>query len=351
MPLQQHLAHTFHLKPDPSPWPRMILSALSVCLPLAMGYLRDELPIAIFGALFGFIMILNDHFGPLVQRVIHLVTAYLFILSGVMIGLLLNDDPWLLMIALFTLSFILGKSKGFGLELERMLLFTTLQLLAASHSPDLVIHFPKAFFYSTISIANYLISLFFVWLILRHKANFQKSKRKLFLEAFRKKGTNRYAATLGIMACLGLVLAHQLRLEKGYWVVGTILVVMVPDKKISHYRSFQRLIGSLIGVVLASLLMKLEDDPLMLIFFCTMAAFLAPLGLIKNYGLANIFIGGLILFLLEISNLEPHHGDFDLAITRMIDIFIGCILGSIGTFIAFPGSFAKRVHKLFNKFH
>jgi hypothetical protein len=336
MRLKHHLSQSLLLQPQPTPWPRMILCALSVTLPLLVGLYRDELRIAITGALFGFIMILNDHFGPLGKRIIHLITAYLFISSGFLIGMLLNDHQWLLMIALFIASFLVGKSKGFGLELERMLLFSTLQLLAASQSPEMKEHYVRALSYTSSSLGFYLICGCVVYLITKHPIYPQKSKRQELREALGKKESNRYALTIACMSCLGLWVAQYLHVERGYWVVGTILIVMMPDHYQSHYRSFQRILGSLIGVVIASLMMKLGKDPIILVSFCALAAFMTPYGQIKNYWVANVFIAALIMFFLEISASIPQTGDWDLAIMRIVDITLGCILGSIGTIIATP---------------
>jgi uncharacterized membrane protein YccC len=342
MRIKHHLSQSLQLQPTPSPWPRMILSGLAVGLPLLVGWQRDELQIAIFGSLFGFIMILNDHFGPLSRRVLHLITAWLFIITGVGIGMLLAPNSNLLMLAIFFMSYMVGKSKGLGLELERMLLFTTLQLMAASQQPEIRAHFMQAFFYSSFSLLSYLICLCLVYLIMRHQPNFQKSKRQELKEAFTRKETNRYAFTMAFMSCIGLWFAQYLHVERGYWVVGTILIVMMPDRYQSLYKSFQRLLGTLIGVVIASILIKLGKDPLVLILLCSFAAFMTPYGQIKNYWLANVFIAGLILFFLEISNYQPHHGDFDLAILRLTDIGLGCLLGIIGTLIAFPDLMRKE---------
>lgn len=336
MRIKHHLSKSLQLQSLPSPWPRMILSCLSVTLPLIVGLARGELRIAIFGSLFGFIMILNDHFGPLGRRIIHLITAFIFITMGVFIGMLLSDHQWLLMIALFACSFLVAKSKGFGLELERMLLFSTVQLLAASQRPELKLYYAKAMFYSTFSLCSYLICLCAVYLVLKHKPNFQKSKRQEFKEALSKNESNRYAITLAFMTCLGMWLAQLLHVDRGYWVVGTIMIVMMPDRYQSLYRSFQRILGTAVGVIGASLMMKVGKDPAILISFCALAAFMTPYGQIKNYWLANVFIAGLILFFLEISNSVPHTGDWDLAIMRSMDIGLGCLIGSIGTIIGTP---------------
>jgi hypothetical protein len=345
MRFKEHLSKSLTLEKAPSPWPRMILSGLSVLLPLMLGYARNELSYAIFGSLLGFVLILNDHFGPLNRRILHLITAYLFILTGYASGLMMRDNPWLLISAIFCMSFLLAKSKGLGMELERMLLFTTLQMIASSQTPDLRDNYFIPLMYATFSMINYLVCLCIIYLLMRHATNFHKSKRTEFKEAL-KRGNNRYAFTLASMACIGLMATQYLQVKQGYWVVGTILIVMMPDHYSSLYRSFQRLLGTTIGVVLASLIIKFGNYPAVLISFCTLCAFLAPLGLMRNYWLGNVFIAGLILFFLEISNRTPHTGDFDLAIIRMTDIGLGCLLGSIGTLIAFPEVFKKqRINK------
>ncbi len=339
--LHEHLIKTFQLQEVKTPWPKMILSALSVFIPLLVGLVRDELQLSIIGALYGFIMILNDHFGPLGRRLIHLITAYIFIITGVIMGIILIDSPWPLLIAVFVMSYFVGKSKGLGLELERMLLFTTLQLLAASQTPEIKNHFLSALFYTSLSFINYILCLLVVYALTKHSSNTQKSKRQEFREGWTKKENNWYALILAFMACIGHITSQILNLDKGYWIVGTVLIVMMPDRKQSIYKTLQRLFGTMIGVFLASLLMKWGQDTIFLILFSTLAAFLAPLGLTKNYALANVFIAGLILFFLEISDSIPHAGDFDLALTRLTDIGIGCLIGLIGTLIAFPRSLSR----------
>lgn len=42
------------------------------------------------------------------------------------------------------------------------------------------------------------------------------------------------------------------------------------------------------------------------------------------------------MFFLEISASIPHVGEWDLAIMRIVDIGVGCLLGSLGTIIATP---------------
>lgn len=345
MSLKDYLSQSLKLNPAPSPWPRMILCALSVTLPLVVGYLRQDKSSAIYGALFAFTLILNDHFGPIKKRVLHLLTVFLFLASAFAFGLLIAGNLPLVMITLFIMAFILGKSKGLGLELERVLLTSTFQLLTASQTPGLREHVMKPVIYASLSLANYIICLFLIYLVMRHTPNFQKSKRAELKEAMKKKDTVRYALTLATISCLSLFLADYLKLERGHWMVGTILIVMLPDKTQSFQRSFQRIVGTLIGGIIASVIIHFTDDPLILISFSAIAAFLAPLGLIKNYWLGNAFIAAFILLFLEFGHSGPVVSDFQYAFLRFMDIGLGCLIGMIGTLIAFPDS----LHRLFKK--
>jgi uncharacterized membrane protein YccC len=101
------------------------------------------------------------------------------------------------------------------------------------------------------------------------------------------------------------------------------------------------LLGTLAGVIIGSFFIQFGHDPITLIIFCLIAAYFAPLGLIMNYWLANIFIAALILFLLEISKISTVNS-FDLAVLRATDIALGCLFGVIGTFINNPLIFFLR---------
>lgn len=336
MPIKDHLSESLRLNPAPSPWPRMLLCALSVTLPLILGVVNNDHENSIYGALMGFILILNDHFGPLKTRILHLITAFLFIGSGFFLGLFVAGNDWIIYPTLLILAFITGKSKGHGLELERLLLFTTFQFMNAALTPGIEAHVKELFFYATISFVNYLVCLCLVYLLLRHAPNFQKSKRSLIRQAFEKKETQRFAITLALASCFGLFLGTILELARANWIVVTVLVVMMPTKSQSYQRSFQRAFGTIIGVTTSLLVTHFGKDPAVLISFSAIASFFAPLGLIRNYWLGNAFIAALIMFFMQLSHLTEGNSEFVFAWLRLIDIGIGCVIGAVATIIAFP---------------
>ncbi len=345
MNLRTHVRDSLRLQKAPSPWPRMILCTLSVTLPLILGIFLKEQRSSIYGSLLGFILILNDHFGPLRNRILHLLTAFSCLAMAFVTGLFVAQFPWLLVPILFLMAFILGKSKGHGLELERLILFSTFQLLNAALTPELQKNGLTLFKYASISLANYLFCLCLVYLVLKHEPNFQKSKRQEFREAISKNETNRYAYTLAAVSCLGLFIGQYFQVERTQWLIGTILIVMMPNTTLSYQRSFQRLVGTFLGVLVSSAVLFIDKDPIVLIGFSALAAFLAPLGLIKNYWLGNLFIAALIMFFLEFASVGTRHDEFAFAWLRVIDIGLGCFIGTIGTLIAFPDSLDRFFKK------
>jgi MFS family permease len=344
MPFKDHLDNTLKLTPVQTPVPRMVLCSLCTTLPLILGYFLHQLPLSIFGGLFGFVLILNDHFGPYKKRIAHLTVTFIFLSLAFYLGAMISQNIPLTAISLFIISFILGKSKDYGVELERLLLFMALQILTASGSPSLAQHFPGILMYCFFAYINYLLCLTLVHFFLKSPEEFIHSKRETLQKIFLQKHSTRFALIFSITTTIGYLLANWMHIGRGYWVVGTTLIVMLPDTYKSFYKSIQRLLGTFLGVVAAAFLVQLGHDPILLIFFVLISAFFAPLGLLRNYWLGNIFIAALILFLLEISSPDVK-GSIDLAKLRTLDIALGCLLGVIGTLINDPSVIIPTLKK------
>lgn len=333
--MQDHLDNTLKLTPVPTPVPRMVLCSLCTTLPLILGYFLNQLPLAIFGGLFGFVLILNDHFGPLKHRLQHLSVTFVLLSLAFYLGAMIAHNIPMTAIALFAISLLVGKSKDYGVELERLVLFIALQILTASGAEGLSENFVGILWYCLFSFVNYIVCLTLVYFFFRPQAEFIQSKRKTLQKVLTQSHSTRFAFIFAVTTTVGYLLANWMNISRGYWVVGTTLIVMLPDTYKSFYKSTQRLLGTFLGVVIAAFLVNLAGDPILLILFVLIAAYLAPLGLMRNYWLGNIFIAALIHFLLEISAPDVK-GSFELARIRTIDIALGCMLGIIGSLINDP---------------
>lgn len=147
-----------------------------------------------------------------------------------------------------------------------------------------------------------------------------------------------------LFSCVGYVVAKRLEFSHANWIVGTAIIVMLPDSYQSIYKSAQRVLGTTAGVLLAAAVLTYIHDPKLLIAFVFLMSFLMPHGLVKNYWVANIYIAAMILFFLEIAapqSIATHH----LAYWRIVDIAIGCFIGVLAALVINPDILNKAFKK------
>jgi uncharacterized membrane protein YccC len=129
--------------------------------------------------------------------------------------------------------------------------------------------------------------------------------------------------TLRLMACILVagVVSEISPLQRSYWVVLTVAIVMKPDYGSVFARAMQRGLGTMLGAVLGAILLVLVHGAWLLIPFAVLAGLL-PLGRSRNYGLLAVFLTPLVVVL--ISLLRP--GGWHLAGDRLLDTLIGCLI-------------------------
>jgi uncharacterized membrane protein YccC len=331
MPIKEHLTNSLKIQTGPSPWPRMFLSSFSITIPLIIGLSKNQLAVSMFGSLFSLVLILNDHFGPLKKRIIHIFTTFLFLCASLVLGNFLNGQQTLLLFCLFIFSFLLGKTKDMGNELERMVLFSVLYMMTIADSPTIKDQIAGPVLYSFFSFLIYIITLSIIYLFEKNSPQFIKSKRDTFKKAFQRNESNYFSLIYAITSVFSFLFSKYIKIEKAYWVTGTVLIVMLPDAYPSYYKSFQRFIGTVLGVVVASICLAIINTPIAIILFVTAFAFLSPLGMMKNYWIGNLFIAALILFFLEANSTPP--SVFHLSILRSYAIGLGCVIGALSVYL------------------
>lgn len=133
--------------------------------------------------------------------------------------------------------------------------------------------------------------------------------------------TLRHALRVSIVCALGVLISGLLHLQHGYWIAMTSVIVMRPNLAATRTRSLERTFGSIAGGIIAAALMffiRSKSTLALLLFplsFATMA--LLPV----NYGLFVVFLTPTFVIL-----SAPHAGDWQLAVTRVMDTAIGTML-------------------------
>lgn len=326
MPFKDHIGNTFRINPEPTPFFKMLLSSFVITTPLVIGYFDLQLFASMFGALMGLVLYLNDHFGSLSVRFKHLAVTFLLLIITLYLGAISVNNNILIVSVLFVLGFLVGKSKDFGLELERMMLFIALQFVTVSSDIVFKAQMRPLIIYSLITFVTYIFWSLIIFYFTKHQISPMTSKRATVKHIMGNNKSSRFPLVCAISACIGFFAAQFFQFAHANWIVGTALIVVLPDSYQSIYKSLQRLFGTMTGVLVAVIILTYVHDRELLIVFVFLFSFMMPRGISQNYWVANIYIAALILFFLEFAlpqSIATHH----LAYWRIVDIAIGSLIG------------------------
>jgi hypothetical protein len=139
------------------------------------------------------------------------------------------------------------------------------------------------------------------------------------------------------------VMSEVLPLQRSYWVVLTVAIVLKPDYGSVFARAVQRGIGTIAGAVLgAAILAIVPYGPLLLIPAAVLAAAL-PYGRSRNFGLLAVFLTPLVVVLIDL--LTPT--GWRLAGERLVDTLLGCAVVLLIGYAPWPMSWHSHLPQQF----
>jgi uncharacterized membrane protein YccC len=151
--------------------------------------------------------------------------------------------------------------------------------------------------------------------------------------------TRRFAIRL--MTCIGVagVLSEVLPLQRSYWLVLTVAIVLKPDFGSVFARAVQRGLGTVVGAVLgAVIIIVVPYGPWLLLPFAALAAML-PYGRSRNFGLMAVFLTPLVVVLIDL--LSP--GGWRLAEARLLDTLLACAVVLLVGYAPWPTSWHAQL--------
>jgi len=308
----------------------MILCAAATCIPLAIGLLKGELVISIYGALTGYLLGLSDHLGPLGHRLWTITLTFALLVTGFTVGHFFQGHPLEYLIVFTAMVYWLGILAGEGAELEKALLFTTIALVSAnsakSISPAIL---PLLWYYVCVGYGCLMVGMPLLAILKKRIPEPIVGFKKAFKKTWTLRRENHlHAATYTLTALLSVWLASHFQLERGYWVTVTVLLVMKPDQNPIFYRAFQRFAGTILAVLCADVLLLLVKDPRWLLPLIIACALGVPWAIKKNYWLVTFLATIMVVLLLEL--VSPRGEDLHTPFVRLVATLLGCLLGLVG---------------------
>jgi uncharacterized membrane protein YccC len=148
-----------------------------------------------------------------------------------------------------------------------------------------------------------------------------------------------------LMVCVGLaaVASEVLPLQRSYWVVLTVAIVVKPDNGSVFARALQRGIGTIVGAELgAVILAAVPYGPWLLLPMAVLAAG-QPYGRLRNFGLGATFMTPLIVLLIDLLA----HTSWRLPQQRVADTLLGCAIVLLFGYATWPSSWHSHLPRQF----
>jgi uncharacterized membrane protein YccC len=143
-----------------------------------------------------------------------------------------------------------------------------------------------------------------------------------------------FAIRLMISVGVAAVISEALSVERSYWVVLTVALVLRPDFGSVFARAVQRGAGTVVGAVAGAAILAVVPYGPFLLIPCAVLAPLLPYGRSRNFGLFTIFLTPLVVVLID---LLAHTG-WTLAVNRLFDTLLGCGIALLIGYAPWPMS-------------
>ncbi|CAH1669128.1 MULTISPECIES: FUSC family protein [unclassified Chelatococcus] len=160
----------------------------------------------------------------------------------------------------------------------------------------------------------------------------RRIRKSLRLARHGRLPTVRHAARAGLSVAIALGVVHWMDLPYGYWAAMTAFIVLRPQLRATRTRGFERLMGTLVGAGLATIISLMQLSDAIMLVLTLVTAWLAY-GLQRSrYILFTIAITATIVFVLT---LEHQPGPLS-ALHRLFATALGGIIALVIAFITSP---------------
>lgn len=154
------------------------------------------------------------------------------------------------------------------------------------------------------------------------------------------------ALRFGVMTSIAAFIAYSFEFTRSYWIPLSCVAVMSGASMIATFhRALQRSIGTFIGIIIASCILYFKPSGYPIALFILFFTATIELFIVKNYGLAVIFITPNALLLAE-TITGGEFSFFHFSTARMIDVVIGSAIGLIGVILMNKRSASLRIPRI-----
>ncbi|MBN8790558.1 MAG: FUSC family protein [Terrimonas sp.] len=308
-------------------WHLPVVAGICIGIPILLGFYFDNLAAGKTASI-GALVILYIQSDKLINRMTVLMVCGFGFIFSYTIGLIFSHSFWLSPLILALYTFCLHYAL-FRLTLNKPpgnFFFTMIASMAIAVPKDTVT-IPASIGYLSMGVMVSCVTGLLYSLLTLKKEN---STGEAVIIHQNKYVNITESIILGATVGASLLVAKLFKMENPYWIPISCMAVMQGITTTHVWaRAIQRVLGTLIGLVLAWCLLQFKLSVLgvcvCIIVLQTIVEFLV----VRNYALAAVFITMLTIFLAE-TNVSLTEQTGHLIKTRFLDTLIGSAIGAIG---------------------
>lgn len=328
-----------------------VRTSLATVLPLIIGQITGYPAIGLFIGLSGLYLSVSDKEGSTVYT----LTAGLFLNAAAMYaGTIVGNDVWLSISLLFLVAFIGGMMAAFGEIAGQIGYVTTLVFAVALGQAANYEAAGERFFAFLAGGAFSLLLTLLLWFFNRRTSsasdetqaqkNIEIETREQPLKGLWKQFTPRsiifrHALRLAVASTIAIAVYKLFRLEHGYWLIITVLVIVKPIFADTRKRALERILGSVAGGILAVVIAALFQNIVIIDILLVLFSVLAFSNVRTNYGFYALFLTPFVVLMID--TVMP--GDWQIALVRILDTLIGGAIALVVSYLLRPKSAFKGV--------
>ena len=166
---------------------------------------------------------------------------------------------------------------------------------------------------------KFLTPLYYPWSTLQNNLSFSST---IF----------RHSLRLTLTILVGIVIGHLISVEKVYWILLTIVVILRPGYGLTKQRSYERIFGTVLGGFIAFGIISVVQDPYIISGFAIVSMLLGFTFTQTNYKVGATFVTIYVVFIYAM--LTPNVRD--VVQFRIMDTLVGAILAFTANYILWP---------------
>ncbi|QXA58869.1 FUSC family protein [Providencia rettgeri] len=326
-----------HMNKPKWQWGRALRGAISIALPFMAGLMFDDIMTGMWVGMGCLMMITGEGEGTYREIYQAMFLSALIGSFGYFAGYL-NLLPWnFLVIVMIFIGGIAGilsiKSRTLSIGMLQVLLLASIAIGVPSIGSFWV---PAILYLVGVTIYALMLSVeIFIHndISFVHKKETEATnliKQHLVLQSSARFIQNisylQWCQAFSLAICLGIAYSiHWVDDNKHwFWIPLTVGLIMKPDLGSIRDRSIQRILGTLIGVMIGAIILILVPKNIVFIMVMSILAGILPWAMKSSYILQAIFLTPLILMLINI--IQPGAADFNYAIERLEDTIVGSLI-------------------------